>query len=241
MTQSFHVATHTFQGPLEVLLDLIESRKMPISEISLAEVADAYLAHIETVSEFPLNEAAQFILIASTLLLIKSRSLLPFLTVSDEEKESVEELERRLARYRLIRKGAKMLGKEWGRASLVFPKRSPERGVIFAPSEATINTVKNALRTLIASFPVPEKMLQATVAPVLALEDVIERLRGRLKHAMSTQFSELTKRASKHEVIVYFLATLELVRSGSISVSQEKLFSEITLEAESFVTPRYGN
>lgn len=239
MTQSFHVTTHAFQGPLEVLLDLIESRKLSVSEVSLAEVADAYLAHIETLPEFPMNEVAQFILIASTLLLIKSRSLLPFLTLSDEEKESVEELERRLARYRLIRKGARLLSKELGVAPLLFPKRAPLREVIFAPGEAKAGTVLHALRSLIATFPISEKMLQAVVAPVLALEDVIERLRGRLKSAMSAQFSELTKRASKHEVIVYFLATLELVRSGSISVSQEKLFSDIRLEAESLALPKY--
>src|SRR3989344_5386913 len=157
MTQSFHDATHTFQGPLGALRDLIESRKMPISEISLTEVADAYLAHIETVSEFPLNEAAQFILIASTLLLIKSRALLPFLTLSDEEKESVEELERRLKRLRLIRKGARILRGEWGKAPIYFAKRAPLREAKFAPGEVSSDTLGNAIRRLIASLPTVEK------------------------------------------------------------------------------------
>ena len=78
------------------------------------------------------------------------------------------------------------------------------------------------------------------VAPVLALEDVIRSLKQRLTGALRAQFSELTKSQGKHEVIVYFLATLELVRSGSISVTQERLFSDMTLEAETAGIPRYG-
>lgn len=238
---AFEVSTAAFSGPLELLLGLIEERKLPISEVSLAEVADAYLAHIEKLQEFPINEAAQFILVASTLLLIKSRSLLPFLTLSEEERESVEELERRLARYRLVRKSAKLLRHEWGRAPLFFAKRTPLREVKFAPSEASSTSLVRAIHSLITSLPMPEKMIEAAVAPVLALEEVITRLHDRLHRAMKARFSELTKRADKHEVIVYFLAALELVRVGSISATQDKLFSDITLEAETLITPKYGS
>ncbi|HWP61085.1 MAG TPA: segregation/condensation protein A, partial [Candidatus Paceibacterota bacterium] len=99
MTDTFAIKGEAFEGPLEALLDLIESRKLSISEISLAEVCDAYLAHIEQLPQLPLGETAQFILVASTLLLIKSRSLLPSLELTADERESVEELERRLACY----------------------------------------------------------------------------------------------------------------------------------------------
>jgi chromatin segregation and condensation protein Rec8/ScpA/Scc1 (kleisin family) len=79
------------------------------------------------------------------------------------------------------------------------------------------------------------------VAPVLALEEVIVRLRTRLTSAFRTRFSDVVKNASdKGEVIVYFLAMLELVRSGSASVTQDRLFEEITIELEQIGTPRYG-
>ena len=236
----FEITIERFSGPLELLLDLIEARKLPISEVSLAQVSDAYLAHVEKLPEFPLAEASQFVLIASTLLLIKSRALLPFLTLSEDERESVEELERRLARYHLIRRGAKLLRREWGRAPLFFPRRIPEREPQFAPAGISVKALGYAIRALIATLPAPEKMVKAAVAPILALEDVIKRLHERLRDAVKARFSELTKRADKHEVIVYFLAALELVRSGSISATQEKLFSDITLEAEVFATPKYG-
>ena len=133
--EKFSIATQTYSGPLEALLNLIEERKLAISEVSLSEVTDAYLAYVEKLPELPLGETAQFILVASTLLLIKSRTLLPMLSLSDDERESVEELERRLARYALVRKAAKLLRKEWGRAPLALAKRAPAPPPHFTPPQ----------------------------------------------------------------------------------------------------------
>ncbi len=240
MSNRFNIETGGFQGPLEALLDMIEARKLSISDVSLAQVADAYLAYVEKLPELPLAETSQFILVASTLLLIKSRSLLPTLTLSEEEKETVEELERRLARYALFRKAAKLLKREWGRTPLYFPRRAPLRPPVFSPAESTVQNIFAAGTRLMHLLPKPEQLAKAAVAPVLALEDVIVNLKQRLTSAFRARFSELTKSKDKHETIVYFLAMLELVRSGSASVSQEKLFEDITIELESTGIPRYG-
>lgn len=238
--EKFAITTPVYSGPLEVLLSLIEDRKMSISDVSLAEVCDAYLAYVEQLPELPLGETAQFILVASTLLLIKSRSLLPMLELSQEEKESVEELERRLARYALVRKAAKLLRREWGRVPLMLAVRAPERPAVFAPGETTPVALLAAVRKMIQLLPRPEVLVQAAVAPVLKLEDVIVQLKQRLSHAIRTRFSELTRSKERGEIVVYFLAVLELVRSGSASVSQDKLFEDITIEIEQIAAPRYG-
>lgn len=236
----FSITAGEFQGPLEHLLDLIEERKMSISEISLAEVADAYLSYVEKLPELPMGETAQFVLVASTLLLIKSRTLLPTLELSEDERESVAELERRLARLQVIRKASKLLRKEWGRAPLLLARRAPLRPALFKPAEASIQTVVAATKKLIAILPKPEQLAQAAVAPVLALEDVISGLKQRLSGAFRARFSELVQSKDKHETIVYFLAMLELVRSGSASVTQEKLFEDITIESDTVGAPKYG-
>src|SRR3989344_1257703 len=236
----FSIATKSFEGPLEALLNLIEERKLSVSDISLAEVTDAYLAYVEKMPELPLAETSQFILVASTLLLIKSRTLLPTLELSEDERESVAELERRLARYALVRKVAKLLRREWGRAPLVFARRAPSRSPIFSPAEATLKTISDAATKLLNILPKPEYLIHASVAPVLALEDVIVHMKQRIASAIHTRFSELVKTREKSEVIVYFLAMLELVRHGSASVSQEKLFDEIMIEVENVAAPRYG-
>jgi len=203
--------------------------------------AFSYLAYVEKLPELPLGETAQFILVASTLLLIKSRALLPMIELSEDERESVEELERRLARYAVVRKTAKLLRKEWGRAPLHLAKRAPLRIPVFSPADATIATIAAAAARLVSILPKPEALAKAAVAPVLALEDVILRLKARLKTAFKARFSELTKSRDRHEVIVYFLAMLELVRSGSASVSQERLFEDITIEIENVTgAPKFG-
>ena len=82
MTTKFVVSTQNFTGPLETLFNLIEERRLAVSDVSLAEVTDAYLSYVEKLPSLPLGETAQFVLVASTLLLIKSRMLLPSLELS---------------------------------------------------------------------------------------------------------------------------------------------------------------
>jgi segregation and condensation protein A len=242
MTNTFSVEAGEFKGPLESLLDLIESRKLSISDVSLAEVSDAYLAYVESLPKLPLAETSQFVLVASTLLLIKSRSLLPTLDLTENERESVEELERRLARLKSVREAAKILRNDWGTRSLIFALRAPVSVPVFSPQEASVSTIHAAAAKLINLLPKPEKMTQASVAPVLALEDVISQLKVRLSRAVKTSWNDLTRNASKHDSIVHFLAVLELVRSGSASVTQDRLFSDIFIESDSVGTglPRYG-
>ncbi len=237
----FELATDTFQGPLETLLNLIEERKLSVSEVSLSQVCDAYLAYVEKLPELPMGETAQFILVASTLLLIKSRSLLPTMQLSQDERESVEELERRLAQYAVFRKAAKLLRKQWGAKPLFLPKRAPARPATFSPAETSPTTLLAAAQRLLSSLPKPEKLIQATIAPVLVLEDVIVGLKDRLSRAFKASFKELTRNGDKESRIVHFLAMLELVRNGTASVTQEKLFSDITIELEQVMgAPKFG-
>lgn len=245
---SFAVEQEHYAGPLETLLDLIESRKLSVSLISLAEVCDAYLSYVEKLPELPLSETSQFVLVASTLLLIKSRSLLPTVELSSEEELTIEELERRLKRYAHIRAGAKLLRAQWGTNPLILERRTPSIAAItgvqaatFAPGESSIATLLTAVRRILATLPKPERIVEATVAPVLKLEDVISSLKTRLQRAAKARWSDLTRGASRHDTIVHFLAVLELVRHGSVSVTQDKLWSDILIETDDVVaTPRYG-
>jgi len=243
----FEIENEHYQGPLETLLDLIESRKLAVSLVSLAEVCDAYLAYVEKLPELPLSETSQFVLVASTLLLIKSRSLLP-VPVTDDEEQSIEELERRLKHLARIREAAKLLKREWGRKPLTFARRAPDIAKItglekpkFVPGEASLQTILAAIRKLVSTLPKPERLAEATVAPILKLEDVITSLKDRLSRAVKTRWSDIAKGASRGDMIVHFLAVLELVRHGSVSVSQDRLFSDILIESEATEgAPKYG-
>src|SRR3989338_3890301 len=116
---SFALETEKFKGPLELLLELIESRKMHISDVSLREVAEAFLNHIEKLGELPVADTANFIYVASILLLIKSKSLLPGLELTREEEGSIDELEKRLKLFKLLKDQTGTVSQLFGR-NIIF-------------------------------------------------------------------------------------------------------------------------
>lgn len=236
---SFVVRTGDFEGPLNLLLGLIQDRKLYINEVSLAEVADDYIAFISR-SDVELGDMAQFVLVASTLLLIKSRSLLPDLTLTDEEEESIEELERRLAEYRKIKEAAGILKQNWRRSPLVFLRQRPiERVHGFAPGESSPQSIHAAAAHMVAILPSAAFTETAHVAATVSLESMIESLQTRMRQLSKTTFKSITARAAREEIIVHFLALLELAKLGSISATQEQTFGDITLESDTIGTPQY--
>src|SRR3989344_3794745 len=100
-----------FEGPMELLLELIEKEKLSISEISLAKVADEYISYVKGLEKIDPEELAEFLVVAAHLMLIKSRSLLPQLKLTEEEEGSIEELEKRLKEYQRLRQLAGELKK----------------------------------------------------------------------------------------------------------------------------------
>ena len=126
-TLSYKVKTAVFEGPLELLLSLIESRKLFINEISLSEVTDDYVSYIRTLNERSLSDVTGFISIAATLILIKSRSLLPGIPLTQDEEKSIVDLESRLRMYQVIKEVSEDIKTIFGKR-LLFT--APEKRVI---------------------------------------------------------------------------------------------------------------
>src|SRR5436309_252456 len=103
----YEIKQEKFEGPLELLLELIEKDKLSINEISLARVADEFLSRVKVMPLINKEEVAEFLVIAAQLILIKTRSLLPGLQISEEEEISIEELERRLEEYKRLKELSK--------------------------------------------------------------------------------------------------------------------------------------
>lgn len=218
---------------MELLLQLIEEKKLDISQISLAEVADSYLERLKNIEEFPVSEVANFILVASTLMLIKSLTLVPNLEVTEEEKASIEELETRLKLYQQTKERARALRNMWGKNLIYFREPSHSTVTVFAPtSEVTKDSLLSALKSLIAAIPVKEILPEAIVKKVISLEEMMERLVSRIQKSIKMKFSEFSSSHSgdKTGIIVSFLAVLELVKRGSVMVKQDSHFSDIEIE-----------
>ena len=241
--EDYHVKTEVFEGPLDVLLSLIEKRKLLINDISLAKVADDYIAYIRGLESLPISDTAQFVLIASTLILIKSKSLLPNLELSAEEEQTVSDLEERLRLRQKYKELSKHIRSLFGTHKLfaALEKKSIHRASVFAPDRQTTTAVLcKTIKSIIAALPVPEKLAKATVQKVISLEEMIVSLTDRISKSFKMSFKDLNKKgADKVEVIVSFLAILELVKQGIVAVRQDQQFQNIEMEATQLSTPRY--
>ncbi len=244
------VKTPVFEGPLEVLLELIESRKLLINDITLAQVTDDYIARVSGMGELPLEEASSFVALAATLLLIKSRSLLPTLSLTQEETQSIDELERRLAQYQIVREAARSLGNSLRTAPALFDGTLPEREPVFMPdAHTTTEELKLAILRVIMEFPKAVATLpKVAVKKAISLEEMISKLADRVNNAIHLSFHEFAGHSSgavprekRYDIVVSFLALLELVKQGVIRAQQEGSFGDIMLETDAVTTPKYGN
>lgn len=238
---NYHVRTGAYEGPFELLLDLIEKRKFLVNDISLAAVTDEFIEHVRSQAEFPMEDATNFIAVAATLLLIKSKSLIPDLELSEEEEEGIADLERRLALYEKTREAARELAKIFGR-QVMLPAGVKEADPIFAPSrDMTVTMLADVLAVALRTLEKVEELPEARVKTTVTIEQMMDSLVARVQKALTLSFKEFAgDKAGKVEVIVSFLAMLELVKQGAIDAAQGAAFGEIQMTNISTATPRYS-
>ena len=238
----FQIKTEVFEGPLDLLLQLIEKRKLFINDVSLAKVTDDYINHVQAVDQFPMSDAAQFILIASTLLLLKSKSLLPTITLTEEEEESIEDLERRLKMYKYFQKLSLSVHQIFGTNVIYARKYTKVTDPLFSPQKGfDLKAAHQSVQDVIAYLPRKKKNDEVAVKKVVSLENTIQSLTERMQMSLKMSFREFAQhdKAEKIDVIVGFLAMLELVKQEIIHVNQKEHFDEIHMETRSTGIPQY--
>lgn len=222
-----------FEGPLELLLSLIEKRRLDVTRLSLAKIAEEYLAYLTTEREVPLENMASFVGVAAQLLLIKSKSLLPFLALDDAEEESIENLEQRLQEYKKFKDAALGLHVLLRKHQWRFGRQKnalQEKKFFYPPSNVDTETLRDNFASILGEIPVFEQLEEGTLEDVVTLEERILVLRETFKQQVETSFHEMISSAeSRMDVIVSFLALLELVKQRVIHAEQKDLFVEIRL------------
>ncbi|MEI6304874.1 MAG: ScpA family protein [Candidatus Taylorbacteria bacterium] len=239
---SFTIKTQSFEGPLDLLLDLIEKRKLFISDISLAKVTDDFINHIKQFENMPMGESAHFILIASTLLLIKSKSLLPSLSLTSEEQGDIKDLETRLKIFKKIKEASRHVAKLFGEEIIFTQSQSRLVTPVFTPAaEFSIEKALQTIGDIVKRLPKKESLPKHLVQKVVSLEEMVDTLTTRITSHLRISFKEFTKehRENRVNVIVSFLAMLELVKEGIMHVSQESAFGDIQMETKDVGVPRY--
>ena len=247
MSEVFTIKTSSFVGPLDLLLSLVEKRKLFVNDVSLAQVTDDYISHVNRLGDYSLHNRADFITVASTLILIKAKSLLPTISLTEEEHGDIEDLEKRLKQLEIIRRVSATLGKIFGKQILYERGELKQEIKIFVPSkEVETGEMGNAILRLLNSL--PKKQAEAPkiiVKKIISIEEMIDKLTTRIQSAVKMTFREFSgnkgkmDRGQRVDVIISFLAMLELVKQGIINARQENLFEDIEMETEEVGTPRY--
>lgn len=234
--ETYNIKTEAFEGPFNLLLHLIEDRKLFINEISLAQVTDEYMRYVNEIAEVHPTHLASFISVASTLILIKSKSLLPGIELTNEEEDDIRRLEERLRLYELFSEISSEIKKNFGK-QIIFPSEGHSSSeVMFVPDpKITVANLYELAQGLIQNAPKKTFLPQVEVKKVISIEEMIGRLTDRIQKSLKVSFSEFTGGTAKTKeekvtMIVGFLAMLELTRQGLLNVIQEGNFEDITIE-----------
>ncbi len=218
-----------FSGPLDLLLSLIGEHKLNISELSLSEVTEQFLDYLDKIEERRPEELADFLVVATRLLFIKSNRLLPQFAPEEDEGASLEE---QLRLYRAFVEASKKLNDLWLDKKYSFVRHEPARRQtdFVAPDNFSTDNLRNSFLILLKKIQPPKPLPKTFIDKNVSVKETIERIRQILKSSKNTSFnSVLQDSKNRTEVIIGFLALLELVKDGFIGLKQSNNFKDINI------------
>jgi segregation and condensation protein A len=227
------IKVEQFEGPLDILLNLIEDQQLDITALSLANVTEQFLDFVKNLQQKDPTNLADFLVIAAKLLVIKSKALLPTLELGIEEEEAAFDLTQQLLQYKKFKEVGKYFKhldakrrQSWTR-DVEFSNQ-----ITFLPDpDITPNALADSLRKLATELKEIVKLPQQVMTEVVSITEKIEHIQKLISEKIETSLSNLLKDAkSKTEVVVTFLAVLELVKQRILVVEQDQLFSDIMIK-----------
>jgi segregation and condensation protein A len=221
-----------FEGPLDLLLKLIEKNKLQVTEISLAKITDQYLSYIEEGENIASTEVADFLLIASKLIYLKSKYLLPDFNIEDEEDAG--SLEHQLKIYRQYYEASKLINKQFSdpnKFSYVRanPYKLPREKGFAAPSNANMPDMRDIFAMAISKIERIVNLPKMIIAKAVSISEKIKDLQEIIKTQTRVSFNKMFRKKDKVDTVVNFLAMLELIKQQEIFVEQDDLFSDLNI------------
>lgn len=224
---------HQFEGPLDLLLQLIEDQQMDITAVSLGRVTEQFLEYVRALQEKDPISLADFLIIAAKLLVIKSKTLLPTLEFGTEEEEAAYDLTQQLLIYKKFKEVARYL-RNWDNRRHQAWTRDGEFSdrVTFLPDpDVNVAILTDTLRTLAAQIQDIVALPQKVMEEVMSITDKIAHIQILISQKVQTTLTDLLKDTkNKTEVIVTFLALLELTKQKILSLDQDEHFADIIIK-----------
>ncbi len=220
-----------FDGPLDLLLTLISEKKMEISDVSLSEVTEQFLSYLDTLEKIEADELADFLVVASKLLFLKSKSLLPELAIEEDEGLNLED---QLKLYRHFLQASKKVSELWNdRSQIGYTRMEPIHisEEIVCPDNFFHQMLHTTMYELVRRLAPPKALPRTHIDKTISLKEKINTLRALLTKNKQTTFKNfLSKDNSRTGVIVSFLALLEMVKQKRVSLHQDMSFDDIIIK-----------
>lgn len=219
---------------MDLLLELILKNKLDITDISLSRVADQFINYMQENSDsIGPEHLSEFLLIAGKLVLIKSRAILPLLELEKEEEEDIEELKRRLREYKRFKEVFPQIRAFYESKSISYDRQGfLGVGAVFCPPDnLRLGDLEGLFAVAITKMPVKEEIGERKQIIKISITDKINEIKQHIWDRMRVTFqSIIAGKKDKMEVVVTFLAMLELVRKNQAEIDQEEMFGEISIK-----------
>ncbi len=219
-----------FEGPLDLLLQLVEAEKVDITAVSLSRVTEQYLQHLEQMADRS-GALADFLVVGARLVYLKSRTLVP--SVDDDEDGLGGDLAKQLKLYKRFIEAAGVLSKLWNNRAISFvrpaPPATPPTEVVLPPN-LSVNSLRGTMGAVLARLKPVNPLPSVVIDRTITVRDRIQAIVGALRQARQVGFWQLCAPGkSRSEVVIGFLAILELLKKEQINFNQAETFSEIMI------------
>ncbi|PIT88315.1 MAG: hypothetical protein COU29_00800 [Candidatus Magasanikbacteria bacterium CG10_big_fil_rev_8_21_14_0_10_36_32] len=226
---STEIKLEKFQGPLDLLLQLIEQEELNITEISLSKVTEQYFDYLSRLDESRPEELADFLVIATKLVYLKSRNLLPYLSAEEDDGLSLAD---QLKMYKRYIEASLHVNKFWTAGQIAYGRHEPPIKLdhFILPLNATVEDLKNSFIGLLKKIKPLSPLPKITIDRTVSVKNQIDYIYNLLKQQKQVSFSSiLIKAENRTEVIASFLALLELVKQLKITINQKQSFEDILI------------
>lgn len=230
----YQIDTPVYQGPLDLLLQLIENAELDITTLALAQVTDQYLRHLEKMQDLPPDEISAFLVIAAKLIQIKSEALLPHQRERGEDEEDVgNDLARQLIAYKRYKEIADLLAERKDKGYQTFIRLSPAKVYVkdtLDLGEFGVSELYQLASRIFQKEIAKQSISTVVERPKITIKDKIGQITRRFEHSDQTTFREiLGDTYSRLDIVISFLAVLELIKGSFIKVVQVDLFEDIQI------------
>ena len=233
--EDYVIQLDVFEGPMDLLLHLIEREELPITAVSLARVTQQYLDYMATLEQLRPDDIAEFLVMAARLLYIKSSALLPRPQQDEDEEEEDpgEALARQLREYKRFKEKAAFLRELEERGLRTYVRLAPPPALEkrLDPSGLSVDALLDALYEVLEEMNPPEPPVHSMAALEITIDDKLTELGELVRQGKPFRFKQILRQArNRTEIIVTFLAVLEMIKLRQVRVMQPQPFDDIMIE-----------